>query len=219
MTKTDAQLKQDIEQELKWDPKINAAQIGVSVDKGVVSLLGEVDTYAAKWATEDATKRVGGVRTVAQDLKVKLVGDHKHSDSEIAGATQNALKWDVFVPNAVIAKVQQGVVTLEGEVTWNYQRDSAERAIRNLAGVLAVRNYVTLKPASSAAEVKEKVQAALQRQATADTKSIHVETAGGKVTLTGHASSWHSIEDAANAAWGAPGVTDVANEMTVSSTI
>ena len=144
MTKTDAQLKQDIEQELKWDPKINAAQIGVSVDKGVVSLLGEVDTYAAKWAAEDATKRVGGVRTVAQDLKVKLVGDHKHSDSEIAGATQNALKWDVFVPNAVTAKVQQGVVTLEGEVTWNYQRDSAERAIRNLAGVLAVRNYVTL---------------------------------------------------------------------------
>ena len=219
MTKTDMQLKKDIEQELSWDPKITAAQIGVSVDKGVVSLLGTVDTYAEKWAAEEATKRVSGVRTVAQDLTVKLVGDHKHSDSEIAAATQNALKWDVFVPNAVTAKVHDGSVTLEGEVPWNYQREAAARSVGFLTGVVAVNNRITLKPKTSAAEVKERVQAALQRQATADIGAIHVATSGGRVTLTGHASSWHTIQDAADAAWAAPGVTDVANEMTVSSTV
>src|SRR5580704_8039210 len=110
MTKTDAQLKLDIEQELRWDPTVNEAQIGVSVDKGAVSLLGAVDTYAEKWAAENATKRVSGVRTVAQDPTVKILIDRKRSDSDIAGATQNALKWDVFVPPSVTAKVQQGAV-------------------------------------------------------------------------------------------------------------
>jgi VCBS repeat-containing protein len=219
MTKTDLKLKQDIEAELRWDPKINAAQIGVSVDKGVVSLLGAVDTYPEKWAAENATKRVSGVRTVAQDLTVKILVDHKRSDSEIAGATQNALKWDVFVPPSVTAKVQEGAVTLEGEVTWNYQRDAAERAIRHLAGVIAVYNSVTVKAHTSTAEVKERVEAALQRQATTDAKSIHVETSGGTVTLTGHASSWQSIEDAEDAAWAAPGVTEVVDHLTVLMTI
>ena len=217
--KTDLQLKQDIEEELLWDPKVNAAQIGVSVDKGAVSLLGSVDTYAEKWAAEDATKRVFGVRTVAQDLTVKILAEHKRSDSDIAAAVQSALKWDVFVPNTVTAKVQDGWVTLEGQVPWNYQRDAAERSVRYLAGVVGVSNSVTLKPQTSAGEVKEKIKAALQRQATADAKSIHIDTSGGKVTLTGHASSWQSIEDAANAAWAAPGVTDVLDQVKMSMTI
>jgi osmotically-inducible protein OsmY len=211
--KTDLQLKQDIEEELLWDPKVNAAQIGVSVDKGAVSLLGSVDTYAEKWAAEDATKRVFGVRTVAQDLTVKILAEHKRSDSDIAAAVQSALKWDVFVPKTVTAKVQSGWVTLEGQVPWNYQRDAAERSVRYLAGVVGVSNSVTLKPQTSAGEVKEKIKAALQRQATADANSIHIDTSGGKVTLTGHASSWQSIEDAANAAWAAPGVTDVLDQV------
>jgi len=217
--KTDLQLKQDIEEELLWDPKVNAAQIGVSVDKGAVSLLGSVDTYAEKWAAEDATKRVFGVRTVAQDLTVKILAEHKRSDSDIAAAVQSALKWDVFVPNTVTAKVQDGWVTLEGQVPWNYQRDAAERSVRYLAGVVGVSNSVTLKPQTSAGEVKEKIKAALQRQATADANSIHIDTSGGKVTLTGHASSWQSIEDAANAAWAAPGVTDVLDQVKMSMTI
>jgi osmotically-inducible protein OsmY len=217
--KTDLQLKQDIEEELLWDPKVNAAQIGVSVDKGAVSLLGSVDTYAEKWAAEDATKRVFGVRTVAQDLTVKILAEHKRSDSDIAAAVQSALKWDVFVPKTVTAKVQSGWVTLEGQVPWNYQRDAAERSVRYLAGVVGVSNSVTLKPQTSAGEVKEKIKAALQRQATADANSIHIDTSGGKVTLTGHASSWQSIEDAANAAWAAPGVTDVLDQVKMSMTI
>ena len=159
---------------------------------------------------------VSGVRTIAQDLTVKLVGDHKRSDSEIAQAVQNAITWDVVVPNAVTAKVQHGAVTLEGQVTWNFQRDAAERSIRHLTGVVSVYNAITLKTDVSVSQVKEKVQAALQRQAKADAKSIHVETAGGKVTLTGHASSWQSIEDATSAAWAAPGVTDVVAQVKMS---
>jgi osmotically-inducible protein OsmY len=218
MNKSDIQLKQDVEEELRWDPKINAAQIGVTVDHGAVSLLGAVDTYAEKWAAEDATKRVSGVRTVAQDLTVKVLTAHARNDSEIAAAVQNALLWDVCVPKEITAKVENGKVSLSGLATWNYQRDAAEHAIRNLAGVVAVHNFITLKPHVSAAVVKEKVEAALQRQATADAKSIHIETSGGTVTLTGHASSWQSIEDAANAAWAAPGVTEVVDRMTRSMT-
>jgi osmotically-inducible protein OsmY len=218
MNKTDLQLKNDIEEELRWDPKVNAAQIGVSVDKGAVSLLGSVDTYAEKWAAEDATKRVAGVRAVAQDLTVKILVDHKRSDSDIAASIQHALKWDVYVPKTVTAKVHGGMVTLEGQVTWNFQRDAAERATRYLTGVVSVNNAVTLKPQVSPAQVKEKVAAALQRQATADAKSITVDALGGKVTLSGQASSWQSIEDAANAAWAAPGVTDVVDQVRVAST-
>jgi osmotically-inducible protein OsmY len=218
MNKTDTQLKRDIEEELLWDPQVNAAQIGVTVDKGAVSLLGAVDTYAEKWAAEDATKRVAGVRTVAQDLTVKILNDHRYTDSDIAVAVQRALTWDVFVPKTVTAKVREGAVTLEGQVTWNYQRDSAERAIRYLAGVVAVHNSIALVPQASAAQVKEKVQAALQRQATADAKTIHIDTSGGRVTLSGHASSWQSIEDAANAAWAAPGVTEVIDQVKMSMT-
>ena len=216
MNKTDNQLKQDIEAELRWDPKVNAAQIGVTVDKGAVSLLGAVDTYPQKWAAEDATKRVSGVRTVAQDLTVKLVGEHKRSDSEIASATQSALTWNVAVPKAVTANVKDGIVTLQGEVGWNFEREAAEHAIRYLTGVVAVYNNVSIKPQVSATQVKEKVEAALHRQATSDANSIHIETAGGKVTMTGHASSFHTIQDAAIAAWAAPGVTEVVDRMTMS---
>jgi osmotically-inducible protein OsmY len=216
MFKTDMQLKQDIEDELRWDPKVSAAQIGVSVDKGVVSLTGVVDTYAAKWAAEDATKRVYGVRTVAEELTVKILSDHKRSDSEIGAAIEGALKWNVEVPKNIIVTVQNGAVTLEGKATWNFQRDAAERAVRYLAGVVSVRNSISLKPGASASQVKEKVQAALQRQATEDAKGINVDTAGGKVTLTGHASSWRSITDAENAAWSAPGVFEVVDQVSVS---
>jgi osmotically-inducible protein OsmY len=216
-TKTDMQLQRDVEEELRWDPKVNAARVGVTVDHGAVSLLGEVDTYAEKWAVEHAAKRVGGVRTVAQDLKVKLLGAHTRSDSEIAAAVEGALSWDVFVPKGVTARVQEGAVTLEGEVGWNYQRDAAERSIRHLAGVVMVANQIRLTSRTSAANVKEKVVAALARQATEDAKSIHVSISGTKATLTGHAASWQSIEDASNAAWAAPGITEVDDQLKLSA--
>ena len=151
-------------------------------------------------------------------MTVTIAVDHQRTDSDIAAAIQRALKWEVFVPNTVTAKVEKGAVTLQGKVTWNYQREAAERVVRNLTGVVSLYNSVSLEPAVSAKLVKEKIEAALKRQATADGKAIHIETSGGEVTLTGHASSWHSIEDATNAAWGAPGVTDVVDKLTVSMT-
>jgi VCBS repeat-containing protein len=213
MTKTDIQLKNDIEQELRWDPKVNAAQIGVTVDKGVVTLLGTVDTYAEKFSAQDAVRRVSGVRTIAQDLNVKLRTEHARNDSEIAAAVQNALSWNVFVPKTVTATVQHGSVSLAGKVTWNYQRSAAEQAVRHLMGVVSVSNAIRVEPEVSAIQVKEEIQAALERQATADAKSIHIDTSGGTVTLTGHASSWQAIEDAANAAWAAPGVREVVDNV------
>jgi osmotically-inducible protein OsmY len=216
MTKTDNQLRQDIEDELRWDPKVNAARIAVSVDTGAVTLLGAVDTYAEKWAAEDATKRVSGVRTVAQDLTVKVLDEHKRIDSELAAVAQSALRWNVLVPRSITAKVDRGIVTLEGEVSWNFERHAAERAIRYLAGVVSVTDAIALKHQPSPARVKEDVEAALHRQANADADSIHVATSGGRVTLTGHASSWRALEDAANAAWAAQGVTDVIDETTIS---
>ena len=218
MNKTDIQLKHEIEEELLWDPTVNAAQIGVSVDHGAVSLLGAVDTYAEKWAAEDATKRVNGVRTVAQDLTVKILSEHTRNDPEIAAAVQHALKWNVYIPTSVTAKVHLGTVTLEGEVTWNFQRATAERAIRYLRGVVGVHNTITIKPQTSASEVRERVLAALQRHASEDAKSIQVETSGGTVTLSGCASSWQTIEDATNAAWAASGVTQVIDQVKMSIT-
>ena len=217
MSKTDKQLQQDVEEELRWDPKVNSAKIGVTVDQGAVTLSGTIDTYAEKWAAEDAAKRVFGVRIVAQDLKVKVLSDHKQSDSDIAAALLRAFKWDVYIPSTVTARVQNGMVTLEGQVTWNYERDAADRACRYLMGVTTIINDITLKPEANAAQVKEKVEAALQRQATKDANSIHVDTSGSKVTLTGHASSWAMIGDATSAAWAAPGVTQVVDRLTVSS--
>lgn len=216
MQKTDMQLKLDVEHELLWDPKVNAAHIGVTVEQGAVTLLGSVDTYPEKWAAEDATKRVSGVRTIAQDLKVKILATHKRTDSEIAGAVQNALKWDVSVPASVTAKVENGWVTLEGMAKWNYERDSAERSVRYLAGVVGVTNGVSLSTQVSSSKVKEEIQSALARHAKADANSIQVTTSGGKVTLTGTASTWQAIDDAASAAWAAPGVTEVVEQVKLS---
>ncbi len=215
MNKTDLQLKKDVEDELEFDPKVNAAQIGVSVKNGAVSLTGEVDTYPEMWAAEDAAKRVGGVRSVAQDLKVKVLGSHKHSDAEIAQAALSALKWHVWIPATVKVTVEEGRIKLQGQVEWKYQRDSAESAVQHLPGVTSVLNTISIKPRSSAAQVKEKVQSALARQANADAKSIHINTSGTAVTLTGDVSSWRVAEEAVAAAWSAPGVTDVVDKVRV----
>ena len=215
MFKTDLQLKIDIETELSSDPRVNSAQIGVTVDRGAVSLLGAVATYAEKFAAEDAAKRVSGVRTLAQDLTVKLSGDHRRLDSEIAGAILRAIEWDLRIPKTITAKVQAGMVILEGECAWHHEREAAESAVRHLTGVVAVFDSIVIKPTATSETILESVQAALQRQAPADARSIKVETSGSTVTLSGHASSWRSIHNAANAAWAAPGVTKVIDRITL----
>ena len=213
MNKTDIQLKHDVEQELAWDPKVNAAKIGVTVNQGAVSLLGVVDTYAEKRAAEQAAKRVRGVRTIVLDLGVQIKGEHQQSDSEIGAAVERTLEWNVLIPKTIRAEVHHGSVTLKGPAAWHYQRDGAERAVRHLKGVVGVLNDITLVPETSTSQVKEKIEAALHRQAEADAKSIQVQVSGSAVTLTGHASSWQTIEDAAHAAWSAPGVTKVIDQV------
>jgi osmotically-inducible protein OsmY len=156
MTKTDVQLKDDIEAELRSDPLVKFAEVGVCVHRGAVSLLGAVDSYPEKWAAEDAAERVEGVRTVARDITVRSPMSHTPSDPELAVAIQCALTWDVFVFKTVVARVQKGWVTLEGDVAWNYQRDAAERAVRQL-GVQAVSNSIRLRPQHVAMPVKEKM--------------------------------------------------------------
>ena len=217
MSKTDLQLKHDIEEELSWDPRVNSAQVGVSVDKGAVSLVGRVDTYPEKLAAEQAAQRVSGVRTVAQTLTVKVLPAHERSDADIADAVQNALMWDVAVPSGVAVSVQLGCVELTGQVAWNHQRTAAEQAVRNLVGVVNISNAITLLPHAAPRQVKQNVHAALHRQGIADAKAIHVEESDGKVTLTGYAPFWQAIQDAANAAWAAPGVTHVVDRVKLSS--
>jgi len=216
MIKTDAQLSQEVELELASEPKLNASEIAINVDQGAVSLLGTIDTYAEKAIAENAAKRVSGVRAIALDLKVRLLEHDVRTDSDIAVAVQNALNWDVLLPATVTAKVEDGWVTLEGPVTWNYQREGAERAVHHLTGVVGVFNSIAIRPQASPSRVKEQVEAALERRALAGVKSIRVDVAGGKVTLTGHAESWQAIEDAANAAWAAPGVTEVVDQVKMS---
>lgn len=215
MNKTDEQLKTEIETELRWDPKINGVRIAVTVEGGAVSLHGAVDTYAEKWAAEDAVMRVHGARTIAQHLTVELPPHHMRSDKELPAAVHNQLKWDVFVPKNVAGTVRDGVVTLTGQVTWNFQRASAERAIQHLAGIVAVIDAIVLKPEVSTGQVKEKIETALRRQATADGKLIVVTAAGSTVTLSGEASSWDAANDARNAAWAVAGVTDVVDHLHV----
>lgn len=216
MAKTDVQLKRDINQELACDPKVSAAQIAVSVDQGAVTLLGNVETYSEKWAAEDAAKRVAGVRTVTQQLSVNLHDDHKRNDSEIAAAVQRAIQWNVTVPDTVTAEVSNGSVSLGGQVTWNYQREAAAEAIAHLQGVVGVRNLIALERMNvPMTQVQDNLEAALQRQATAEAKAIHVEISGGKVTLSGQASSWRSMANAEDAAWATPGVTQVVDRMQI----
>jgi osmotically-inducible protein OsmY len=215
MTKTDLQLKRDIDEELRWDPRVNAAQVGVSVDEGRVTLLGTVDTLAEKVAAEDAAKRVAGVHTVAPELAVKLPSSHARSDADLTAAVRAALRHDVFVPKAIEADVREGVVTLHGKAGWNYERAHAEKSVQNMKGVVAVVNAIVLDDRASPNHLEHEVREAIGRQSTHHAKSIHVRSEGGKITLRGHVSSWQELGHVSTAAWSAPGVTEVINELSV----
>lgn len=214
--KTDLQLHKDVIDELRWDPRVNEAEIGVSAKGGVVTLTGSVETYAQKFAAERAVERVSGVRAVAEDLHVRPGTAFQHNDTDIAHSAVNALAWNIEVPaDKITAKVESGWITLKGEVNWNYQRLAAERAVRYLAGVKGLLNLIEVKPMISPIEVKSKIEAALKRNAELDAKGITVGTADGKVTLEGNVRSWTERVDAENAAWAAPGVKAVDDRLVV----
>jgi osmotically-inducible protein OsmY len=216
--KTDLQLHRDVVDELSWDPRVKEAEIGIAAKDGVVTLSGSVETYAQKYAAERDVERVTGVRAVADDLHVRPSGTFLRNDTDIAHSVVNALAWDIEVPaQKITAKVDNGWVTLRGDVNWNYQKVAAERAVRYLAGVKGIANLIDVKPHVSPVEVKSKIEAALKRNAELDAKLIDVETTGGKVTLKGHVRSWAERADAEHAAWAAPGVKEVDDRLTVSA--
>jgi osmotically-inducible protein OsmY len=215
--KTDAELQKDLMDELKWEPTVAAAEIGVSVKDGVVTLSGVVDSYAKKWGADRAARRVFGVRWVTEEIQVRLPEPSRLTDEDIARRAASALEWNVWVPHDRIkVMVENSWVTLSGEVDRGYQQDVAEDAVRYLLGVVGVSNQITVKPTVKPVDVEAKILSAFQRNAVIDTRRIKIETRGGKVILSGSARSWLEREQARWAALAAPGVSEVKNNIVLS---
>jgi osmotically-inducible protein OsmY len=214
--KTDVELQRDVIDELRWDPRIANAEIGVAVRDGVVTLTGTVDTNARRYAAIHTAERIAGVRAVADDLMVKLPSALRRTDTDIAHAAVNALKWNIEVPDdRVKVRVDDGWIILDGEVDWQFERLAAEDSVRWLNGVRGVTNSVKIKTRAFAPDVQRRIHDALKRNAEVDADHISVIAADGRVTLKGMVRSWTERKDAENAAWAAPGVTTVDDQITI----
>lgn len=213
---TDRELQEHVQKALDWEPSIDAADIGVSVESGVVTLRGDVKTYSEKAAAERVALATYGVKAVANDVNVHLRDGQQRTDTEVAQVVVSALRWNAMVPDDKVAiSVSDGWVTLKGQVNWEYQRAAAADTVRDLTGVRGVTNVISVEPHVSAADVKGKIEAALKRSAEIDARRINVAVAGGKVTLTGNVHSWFEREGARQAAWAAPGVNAVDDRIAV----
>lgn len=215
--KTDLQVQKDVMLELQWEPYLRASEIGVTVKDGVVTLSGVVDALPKKLVAEKAAARVAGVKAVAEEIKVGLPAQIAATDSEIAHAALLALKWLHFAdPDAVRVKVEDGIITLDGEVTHDFQRKNAASSVSSLQGVRAVVNRIALRAQLLPEDLTEKIRSAIIRNATVDAGNIHTEIQGSTVVLTGHVRSLIEKQDAGQIAWAAPGVSGVDNRLEVS---
>lgn len=214
--KTDAEIQKNVMDELKWIPLLKSAEIGVAVKNGVVTISGIVDTYSKKVSAEKAAARVAGVRAVAEDIEVKVSGTGKRTDTEIAEAVLNALKWhSAMQDNKIKVKVDNGWVTLEGEVEWEFQRSAARLMVEDLQGVVGIINSIRIASKLSASDVKSKISSAFHRSATVDAEKIDISVEEHKVVLKGKVRSYAEKKDAENAAWLAPGVNTVDNQIEI----
>jgi osmotically-inducible protein OsmY len=216
-TRTDEQIQTDVLEELKWDTRVRPNEIGVVVKDGVVTLTGWVDSYLKKMDAEEAAHHVRGVKAVANDIEVHLPGSAERTDADLAAAVLNALKWDAAIPAGTLdVTVSQGWVTLKGEVEYAFQKRDAERAVQRLSGVKGVTNLITIKPRVSPTDLKQQIERALVRNAQTDARHITVEVQGSKVSLHGTVRSYAEKREAADAAWSAPGVSEVDNRIVIS---
>jgi osmotically-inducible protein OsmY len=218
LTRTDAEIQQDVIDELRWDARLQPNNIAVAVRQGVVTLAGWVDNYTKRWLAERAVHRVRGVKAVANDIEVRLPIAAQLPDSEIAAAAVRALEWDALVPiEHIDVTVANSWVTLRGEVEWEFQRRAAEEAVRKLNGVRGVTNLLTVRPQTrpSPVELRKQIEQALVRSAETDAEHINVDVQGDKVVLTGRVRSWTQRREAERVAWSAPGVATVENRIVV----
>jgi osmotically-inducible protein OsmY len=211
------QLRQHIVDELDFEPSIDAANIGIAVDEGVVTLTGHVASYAQKTTAEEAVRRVKGVLALANEIEIRYPSDKKTSDDEIAKRVLNILKWNEVVPQEGLqVSVEKGWVTLTGQVAWHFQRKAAEDAVRKLTGVTGVINDIAIKPTVSPYDVKEKIESALTRYAEIEAKGIKVTVRdGNKVSLEGKVDNWDERAAVENAAWSVAGVQSVDDRLTI----
>ncbi len=216
--KSDSDLKNDVNAELLWDPLVPHTRIGVTVHDGVVTLTGHVDSYAEKVAARRAAQRVVGSKAIAVELDVVPTGEHLRNDTEIAAAVQQALNWNTSIPaHKVQILVEKGWVTLSGELDWNFQRKAVERTIRPLKGVIGIIDNIQIKTFPVPTDLSTRIQEALTRQAVREAQRMQVSVSGNVVTLSGKVHSWAESVAAEGAAWSAPGVTQVNNQLTVAA--
>jgi osmotically-inducible protein OsmY len=215
--KNDAKIQQDVIDQLVWEPRLDSSHISVTAKDGVINLSGSVPHYYEKYSAEEAALRVGGVRSVKDDLKVDLLESYTRSDSEITEAANNALNWNYQVPEGVTATVNNGWITLNGTADWDYQRRAAREAVISLMGVYGVSNDITLNPSVQSLGVKIAIENALTRSAQTEADEIDVSVNGSTVTLSGNVHSYAEMENARLAAWSAPGVMTVENNLRLAS--
>lgn len=212
----DIELQKKILDELAWEPAVHAAHIGVAVRDGVATLTGHVESYGEKLIAERVAKRVKGVRALVQEIDVKLPSSHQRLDEDIAASALAVLQWHTGLPaNRIQVQVENGEVTLTGEVDWRHQKEAAERDIRHIMGMRSITNRISIKPSVPPTEIKHKIEEAFKRNANLEAAHITVSATGGAVTLSGHVKTWYEREMAEQAAWSAPGVTTVADHLDV----
>lgn len=214
--KTDSHLQKDVQEELKWWPSAGAAHIGVAADHGVVTLSGQVNHYAQKTKAEERAKAVYGVKGIANEIVVEPAGSFKKTDKDIVDAALSSLAWNSDVPgDTVTVVVSNGWITLTGTVDWQYEKDAANRCVHYLTGAKGVTNSIVVKPKAKWVDVKNEIEASFRRNAVLDARRIQVLTNKNSVTLAGSVSSWSEHDEAVSAAWSAPGVTSVVDDLLV----